>query len=62
MVRAEKVSLCRRCWDRLHPGREPVHAIGAHRPKFCALCEGITRDGILVRMTTEKVRELKSDA
>ena len=53
--RLDRVRLCRACWDRLHPDREPVRVLddddAATAPKpRCHECRAVTREGIHVRM------------
>lgn len=41
--------MCRACWDRRHPGREPVRLIEPEA-EVCCECGTLTEDAIYIRV------------
>jgi len=48
--------ICRQCYARLEPGREPVRLRpGIAGKQYCCICGEITRDGIWYRIDPRSV-------
>ncbi len=48
-------NICRKCWDKLNPNREPVLA-HPDPDEICCFCGGKAGDGIYTRREPVKVR------
>lgn len=48
-------NICRNCWDRLHPGQEPILA-HPDPTEICCFCQGSAGDGIYTRDEIEIIK------